>query len=471
MSSLPLREDSHPRNSLPSNRSRRLAALDTVGGQGLEPVAGLQALLEEARRRTGATGAAIAMRAAGGLCCVARSGDTVPELGTRLDPESGLTGLSYRTGKSLVCNDSENDSRVNPLACRVLNVRSVVVVPIRSKDGAVIGILELLSQAPNAFGEAEFVQLSQLKEWLSQEQDPQHLHQPWSSDQSHLQETLAPAVPSSLLPYKSSEVQPLVLLPLDTELPPKPAMRKLHFTFMPPRGLRTGVAALLVVTALIAYNRELKGIVRASGVNSSLVRSSANLSESNQDPYVSSSGAAPANSVADASQILAAIKGPVSLASLSSVSSAASAGNSQAQYELGLRYADGAGVTEDYRQAMRWFLSAALKRDAMAEWKVGLGYLSGIGVQKDPRAAVEWLKKAANQDHAGAQLMLSQLYRTGMGVKKDSVRAFTWASIASTPGSHETLKLRELRASLTPTQLDDATRRISAWRQNHNKTN
>ena len=55
-----------------------------------------------------------------------------------------------------------------------------------------------------------------------------------------------------------------------------------------------GVAVLLVVTALIAYNRELKGIVRAS----------ANFSGVNQvkqasDPYISSSGVAPPNSVAD----------------------------------------------------------------------------------------------------------------------------------------------------------------------------
>jgi hypothetical protein len=466
VSSLPLREDSPQRDSLPSNSSRRFAALEPVGVQRLEPVAGLQALLEEARRRTGATGAAIAMRAAGGLSCVARSGDTVPELGTRLDPASGLTGLCYRTGKSLVCNDSENDSRVNPLACRVLNVRSVVVVPIRSEDGGVIGILELLSQAPNAFGEAEFVQLSHLKEWLPQEQDSQHLDQTSSSGQRDLQETPAPAIPSSLLPYKSPEIQSLFLLPLDSELPPKPAVRKLHFTFIPRRGLRIGVAALLVVSALIAYNRDLKGIVRAS----------ANFSGVNQvkqpsDPYIFSSGAAPPNSVADTSQILADIKGPVSSASLGSLFSNASAGNSQAQYELGLRYADGAGVVEDYRQAMQWFLSAALKRHAMAEWKVGLGYLSGIGVQKDPRAAVEWFKKAANQDHAAAQLMLSQLYHTGIGVKKDSVRAFTWASIASRPGSRETRQLRELRASLTPMQLDDANRRITAWWQNHDKAN
>ena len=48
----------------------------------------------------------------------------------------------------------------------------------------------------------------------------------------------------------------------------------------------------------------------------------------------------------------------------------ADAGDSIAQYEMALRYADGEGVPQDYREAMAWFAKAAANGNANAQWKL-----------------------------------------------------------------------------------------------------
>ena len=78
-------------------------------------------------------------------------------------------------------------------------------------------------------------------------------------------------------------------------------------------------------------------------------------------------------------EVILAIQEPVQGTDVNRVLSRAGAGDSRAQYEMGLRYADG-DVPQNYRDAMAWFAKAAAKGNDNAQWKLGLGYLAGIGV-------------------------------------------------------------------------------------------
>jgi Sel1 repeat len=137
-----------------------------------------------------------------------------------------------------------------------------------------------------------------------------------------------------------------------------------------------------------------------------------------------------------------------------------------AEYQMGLRFANGEGVTQNYENAMKWFAKASNAGDAKAQWKLGLGYLKGIGVTQDRSQALIWLKRAANNGLPQAQRALSQMYLTGLETPIDYVRAYTWANIASGLEERDSdkVRLQTLRSRMTAIQIADAERRTSIWR-------
>ncbi len=141
----------------------------------------------------------------------------------------------------------------------------------------------------------------------------------------------------------------------------------------------------------------------------------------------------PSHSVLTATrqEVILAIQEPVQGTDVNRTLNQADAGDSIAQYEMALRYADGEGVPQNYPDAMAWFAKAAANGNDNAQWKLGLGYIEGIGVPHDERKAVVWFKRAANHGDIRAQSALSDLYLIGRGVPRDYVRAYTWASIAT----------------------------------------
>jgi TonB family protein len=111
----------------------------------------LNEIAEQARLATAATGVAIALARSGELVCRAATG-SAPDLGARLNPYSGLSGLCMQTQYPQSCDDTEIDPRVEVAACRNLRVRSILVAPIRKKE-EVVGLLEAFSAEPNHFRE------------------------------------------------------------------------------------------------------------------------------------------------------------------------------------------------------------------------------------------------------------------------------------------------------------------------------
>ena len=85
-------------------------------------------------------------------------------------------------------------------------------------------------------------------------------------------------------------------------------------------------------------------------------------------------------------------------------------GDAEAQYELGMMYKYGLGVTQDRGEAFYLLIKAAEQGHAMAQDNLGWTAFCGLGVVKDNEEAIKWLKKAAGQGHIAAQHGLGCLY-------------------------------------------------------------
>jgi GAF domain-containing protein len=128
-----------------------LAAPHTLINAGeidLEP--GISIIAEKAQVLTGATGAAIALRRGNEIVCRARTGRTAPDIGVRLQTDSGLSAECVRTGEVLLCDDAESNPRVDWATCRRMGVRSILVAPLRHFRRT-LGVFEVLSSTPHAF--------------------------------------------------------------------------------------------------------------------------------------------------------------------------------------------------------------------------------------------------------------------------------------------------------------------------------
>jgi TonB family protein len=125
----------------------------------------LESILSEAthaaRYFTEATGAALALWSQGVVICRARSGETAPPLGAKLDVDSGISGECLRSGRSKRCDDTLTDPLVDGKVCQELGIRALAAVPLRGERG-VVGILEVFSDRPYAFSDAHIAVLKQL---------------------------------------------------------------------------------------------------------------------------------------------------------------------------------------------------------------------------------------------------------------------------------------------------------------------
>ena len=79
-----------------------------------------------------------------------------------------------------------------------------------------------------------------------------------------------------------------------------------------------------------------------------------------------------------------------------------STNNSEAQYYLGIIYANGYGVKQDYLKAKEWLEKAAAQGHVEAQNEIGFIYTNGYGVKQDYSKAREWFEKAAVQGHSEA---------------------------------------------------------------------
>ena len=129
----------------------------------LEPAIGV--ITERAQVLTGASGAAIALRRGDEVICRARAGRTAPDLGVRLQTDSGISAECLRSGEVVLCNDSHSSPRADRATCERLGVRSILAAPLRQLHRT-LGIFEVLSPSPNAFDTQDVATLQLLSSMM-----------------------------------------------------------------------------------------------------------------------------------------------------------------------------------------------------------------------------------------------------------------------------------------------------------------
>ena len=85
-------------------------------------------------------------------------------------------------------------------------------------------------------------------------------------------------------------------------------------------------------------------------------------------------------------------------------------GVAEAQYEVGLMYANGVGVTRNIGQAVHWVQQSAQRGYVNAQYLLATRYESGVGVEQSTQFAALWYGRAAEQAHSKAAFRLGKLY-------------------------------------------------------------
>ncbi|HAS73086.1 MAG TPA: GGDEF domain-containing protein [Clostridiales bacterium UBA8960] len=129
-----------------------ICILTEIVQQGLDFSSVITLITERAQALTNADGAVIELVEDSDLVYRATSGMAEKQLGLRMSIDSSLSGLSYKTGESFLCIDSETDNRVDRDACRVVGLRSMAIVPL-IHDGSPVGVLKVFSSKVSMFGQ------------------------------------------------------------------------------------------------------------------------------------------------------------------------------------------------------------------------------------------------------------------------------------------------------------------------------
>jgi GAF domain-containing protein len=158
--------DAAPTWPAPYTRDEIAALRRDLITEKLEGDAALAFVVERVRNVTRATGAAIALEDGGFVVCRASSGNA-PGIGARLDPNAGLSGECIRTGEIVRCEDTENDPRADRLVCRKLELRSMVIVPVRVQ-GRPAGVLEAFSSLAHAFQSSDVLLLRRVTDLVAE---------------------------------------------------------------------------------------------------------------------------------------------------------------------------------------------------------------------------------------------------------------------------------------------------------------
>ncbi len=148
------------------------------------------------------------------------------------------------------------------------------------------------------------------------------------------------------------------------------------------------------------------------------------------------------------------------------------------QFEIGNKYYYGQAVAQDYKEALKWFSLAAQqgysealawfhqlaadKGDSDIQFQLGLMYETGKGVsqsyseairlfslaaQQGQSDALTRLRVAANQGNSDAQYNVGQLYETGQIVSQSYSEAIRWYRLAANQGHVEAINCCRVAAN------------------------
>ena len=123
-------------------------------------------------------------------------------------------------------------------------------------------------------------------------------------------------------------------------------------------------------------------------------------------------------------------------------------GHAKAQYNLGVMYRHGRGVTQGVTQFE--------------------GYATAKEIARNYKEASKWYRKAAEQGNEDAQYNLGVMYGEGKGVTQDQKIAHMWFNIAAANEIPRAAELRDIMAQeMTPSQIEKAQDMAREWMAEH----
>ena len=345
--------------------------------------AALHIIVGCAQAMTRAVGAAIALAQESEMVCRASAGEA-PGLGARFQVGSGISGECVRSGKAQRCDDAEVDPLVDRESCRQLGIRSMLAEPVIS-SGEVVGLLEIFSPHPFAFGETDGVALHRLAQMTVQAMESAAI---WPRPWQPIQPESNAVVSDEIAQLQERE-----------EITPPPRTRN--------RALRIFLGAMLVIVVgalltpwLLRLHNSAKASAPVAKIDSQSVAA--------QIPQEKALGPTP----------------------LDDLRRWANQGDPVAQYALGARYAQGDEVKQDFAEAVRWFEKAAEQGHVVAQATLGAYYWAGRGVPQDLSKAYFWsaLARAGGDEASKYRVAALTSRMTRTQVAEAQQRANEWIS-------------------------------------------
>jgi TPR repeat protein len=109
---------------------------------------------------------------------------------------------------------------------------------------------------------------------------------------------------------------------------------------------------------------------------------------------------------------------------------------------------------------------AARSGNADAEELIGIMYAMGLGVEQDYQRAFDWYLRSAMKGHPGAQSGVGWYYELGLGMpEKDLVRAYMWYVLSAIGGDPDAaISQEEVVKKMTQEQIVQANQMIDDYR-------
>lgn len=102
---------------------------------------------------------------------------------------------------------------------------------------------------------------------------------------------------------------------------------------------------------------------------------------------------------------------------------------------------------------------------AEAQFNLGILYAEGQGVAADKKEGIRWWRKAAELGNVDSQIYLGALYYDGLDLAKDYPRSYMWFKIAADSGDQQASNLRRVVADfMTSAQKTEARRLVQECR-------
>lgn len=146
------------------------------------------------------------------------------------------------------------------------------------------------------------------------------------------------------------------------------------------------------------------------------------------------------------------------------VQQAATTGLPSAQYRLGTLFERGEGVPRDPLNAVKWYEKAAVAGEVKAMHNLAVLHAEGSGIPQDFSIASRWFEVAAERGLADSQFNLGILRQKGLGISKDMVEAYKWFALAARDGDQEAERQRlAVESQLPPSGLTEGRDLVDRW--------